>query len=159
MTKNNVLSRAWDYLFGWKRSAKVHTATEENLVLNIDFSLSEWIDPKTKHAWAAVTLLKAPYSGVKIKYNKLTVRALDENVGELVLSMNYDFIDTAGRAEKTLEDDSNFNNLLLNVAYAMLVSSNKNDDDDDEKEGIDEHLTRENLLEPRRDDIGEPYLK
>ena len=156
MKSNSVLSRLWNLLFP-RKSSRLFSATEDNLVLNIDFSMSEWIDPKTKEVWAAITILKAPYSGVKIKYNDIGVTEVIEDEAER-LSINYDFIDTAGRAIKVLEEDQNFNNLIFNIAYALVVSLNKNDDED-EKEGIDEHLDRENLFEPRRDNIGEFDLK
>ena len=154
MKKNNILFRLWDFLFGKAKEVNTFRATDDQLVLNIDFSISEWTDPKTKDTWAAITLLKAPYTGIKIKYNDIGIKEIDETTGAH-LSLNYDFLDTAGRASKTLEKDQDFNNLLFNVAYAMIMIGNNKENE----EGVDEHLDREKFPEFGRNDIGKSNIE
>lgn len=92
-----------------------------DLVMGIDFELSDWVDPKDKSNWASIKILKGKYAGIRFKYNSLRLLSSTEDDG-FTLSMDYNFIDTGEWNIKSLGKDKDFNNLVFNVAHVLIVT-------------------------------------
>lgn len=109
--------------FGKSKRTKSNTfeGLPIDLVMGIDFELLDWTNPKDKSNWATIRILKGKYTGVRYKYNSLKLNT-DTESENFMLSMDYDFLETAGFDIPTLGKDAEFNNLVFNVAHTLIIT-------------------------------------
>jgi len=124
-------------------------ATPIDLIMGVDYSISSWKDSRGVE-WAKVTLLKGLYKGVSFKYNKLSLRKQTEDM--TIMDMDYDFIEYAGFQREVLENNGQFQNVVFNVAFSLLMAMNLKTEDDEEEE--EEEDSGSEI--PRRNNSGKP---
>lgn len=136
-------------MFGRNKKGKITTASRRtrnkessysasalDLVLGIDFELSD--DPSLNSV--AIKLLKGKFEGVKYKYNYIGIDEDPNKTGKenLHMKMDYDVLDFNGH-DKSIEKDTEFNNIIFNVVYALIqlqqsTSDENSLDAEDDKE-------------------------
>jgi hypothetical protein len=132
-------------LFPQKKKQKPHRFESfvDDLVLDIDFSISDYTNDKGEN-WAAFTLLRGRYKGIKFKFNGFSVHELpDPEADETAyMELDYDILkNPTSFTQAELSADAHFVNTIFNVAYAIIMTDL-------------EKLEEKNDI--GRDDIGEP---
>ena len=118
-----------------KRPEPRFAATPIDLVMGVDYSISSWHDVRGQE-WAKITLLTGKYKGTSFKFNKLTLTGHEADQASML--MDYDLIDFTEDKAK-LESNEEFQNVVFNIAFSLLVAMNlKATDDNEDEEQEDE---------------------
>ena len=89
-----------------------------DLVFGLDYHISEWKDVRGA-AWAKITVARGLFKDVAFKFNEV---GLVEQAGDGAhLSMDYDFINQTEKEQKLLGKSKDFNNLVFNIAFSILM--------------------------------------
>jgi hypothetical protein len=107
-------------------------ADPADLVFGIDYSISEWKDVRGA-SWAKITVLKGTFKDIEFKFNEVGLVEHDPNGAHL--SMDYDFINLTEKERTLLGKSKDFNNLVFNIAFSILMmqalKKEENDKDGD----------------------------
>lgn len=110
-------------------------ATPIDLIMGVDYAISSWNDVRGRE-WAKIVLLKGLYKGVSFKFNRLSL--IDQTDDQAAMEMDYDLIDYVGFTKDVLERNDQFQNIVFNVAFSLLMAldltttePDKNEEDED----------------------------
>lgn len=93
-------------------------ADPEDLVFGLDYGISEWKDARGA-SWAKITVLKGDFKDISFKFNE--VGLVEKDISGAHLTMDYDFIGMAQNERERLGKSKEFNNLVFNIAFSILM--------------------------------------
>jgi hypothetical protein len=93
-------------------------ADPEDLIFGQDYTITEWKDVRGA-AWAKITVTKGMFKDISFKYNELGLVGQDGDGAHI--HMDYDFIDVPEKERLLLGKSKDFNNLVFNIAFSILM--------------------------------------